>query len=241
MASTEQILACRDRWLDAVTSGQPVAALVENTFEGCREAVAQLGSQLVDLGYPSRTFLLPCPAGLEKRLARIERHTSVSLPKLIRVFWRIVGGIALVDLKQHRHVAFWDDLAINGAHEFCDGVYVDACDDDWLAYTTEDFTDYAEDRDEESFRYTLAPDGYLKDGISGGPPYALGRGSDWAPTWENFDWAGYRRPDTAVADPPDFVSYLRTALLECAGFPGFLGHQKFEAIRQDLIRDLRPF
>jgi len=241
MASIEQILVCRQRWLDAVSSGQPVAALVEDTLSGCRDAVVCLGRQLTDLGYPVSTILLPSPANLDERVARIEAQTGVPVPKLIHQFWRIVGGISLVDLRQYKHVAFWDDLAIHGAHQFCDGVYVDVCDDDWLTYTAEDFSNYAEDEDEQSFLYSLAPDGYHKDDISGGPPYALGRGSDWAPTWENFTWSGYRRPDTAVPDPTDFVSYLRTALLECAGFPAFFGHPKFEGIRQDMVRELKVF
>jgi hypothetical protein len=240
MASISQIRVCRQRWLDAVSSGPPGAALVEDTLVGCRGAVACLGQQLIDLGYPVSTVLLPSPANLDERVARIEAQTGVPVPKLIHEFWRIVGGISLVDLREYKHVAFWDDLAINGAHQFCDGVHVDACDDDWLAYTADDFTNYAEDGDEQSFLYSLAPDGYHKDDISGGPPYALGR-SDWAPTWENFTWSGYRRPDTAVPDPMDFISYLRTAILECADFPGLFGQPNFESIREVLVRELTAF
>jgi hypothetical protein len=240
MASTEQILVCRDRWLGALASGS-VAALAHATFEACRESVAQLGSQLAGLGYPLQTFLRPCPADLFERIEQVESHTGVRLPEVIPEFWRIVGGIGLVDLRHYTHVAFWEGLGITPAHGFSDGVYVDACDDDWLTYTVEDFDNYADDHDEQSFMYTLAPDGYHKDDISGGPPYAIGRGSDWAPTWENFHWAGHRRPETATADPPDFVSYLRTAILECAGFPGFFGDREFEAIRRNLVRDLQPF
>jgi hypothetical protein len=241
MASIEDILICRERWLGAVSSGQGVVALVEDTLRGCREAVTCLGSQLMDLGYPVRTFLRHCPTDLDERVARIEAQTGVPVPKLIHEFWQIVGGIALVDLKEYKHVAFWDDLGINGAHQFCDGVYIDACDDDWLEFTADDFSNYADDGDEASFLYSLAPDGFHKDDISGGPPYAVGRGSDWAPTWENFDWSGYRRPVSAVSDPQDLVSYLRTAILECAGFPGLFGHPKFEGIRQDMVRELEAF
>ncbi len=203
--------------------------------------MACLGSHLIDLGYPLSTFLLPRADDLDERMARIEVRTGVPIPKIIREFWRIVGGIALVDLRQYRHVAFWDGLAINGARQFSDGVYVDAFDDSWFAYTAEDFSNFAEHDDKESFLYSLAPDGYHKDDISGGLPYAVGRGSDWGPTWENFTWSGYRRPDTAVPDPTDFVSYLRTAILECAGFPGFFGNPKFEGIRQDVLRKLEAF
>ena len=34
--------------------------------------------------------------------------------------------------------------------------------------------------------------------------YALGNNSDWAPTFKNFEWTGYKRPETAVDDPTDF-------------------------------------
>ncbi|MHB8900970.1 MAG: hypothetical protein ACYC6Y_19660 [Thermoguttaceae bacterium] len=241
MATIEEIQACRKRWLTAVASGKPAGALVEDTLGGCREAVAYLGRQLTSLSYPVSGFLLPSPGDLDERVARTESRTGVRIPTLIHEFWRIVGGIAFVDLRQYKHVAFWDDLAITGTHQFSDGVYVDACDDDWFAFTVEDFSGYAENDDEQSFLYTLAPDGYHKDDISGGPPYSVGCGSDWAPAWENFSWSGYRRPDTAVPDPTDFVSYLRTALLECAGFPGFFGHAKFEDIRQDMVRSLKAF
>ena len=241
MATIEQIQACRNRWLDAVSSGKPVGALVDDTLCGCRDAVVYLGRQLTNLSYPVSAFLLPSPANLDERVARTESQTGVPIPKLIHEFWRIVGGITFVDLRRYKHVAFWDDLAITGAHQFSDGVYVDACDDDWLTFTTEDFSGYAEDDDEQSFLYSLAPDGYHKDDISGGPPYAVGCGSDWTPAWENFSWSGYRRPDTAVPDPTDFVSYLRTAILECAGFPGFFGHAKFEGFRQDMVRGLKAF
>src|SRR5262245_50198023 len=224
MSSTREILAYRDRWLAATSSDAPSAGLVEATLIACREAVEQLGSRLIVLGYPWQRFLVPSPPDIEVRIARIESRIAVPIPEVIREFWRLVGGIALVDVQNYAHVEFWDSLGIQGAWGYCDGVYVDACDDNWVAYTIEDFEIHAEERDdpedEDLFLYALAPDGYHKDDISGGPPYALGRGNNWAPTWENFNWAGYRRPETALADPPDFISYLRTAILECAGFPG---------------------
>jgi hypothetical protein len=236
-----QILDCRDHWLSALATGQSLPSLVQSSFEACRESVVQLGSQLVSLGYPVKTFIFPAPADLSERIARIEDYTGKRIPVIIREFWQIVGGISVVDLKEYKHVAFWDDLGITGAHQFCDGVHVDVIDDDWLTYTAEDFDNYAENDDERTFLFSLAPDGYHKDDISGGPPYAFGHGSDWAPTFENFRWAGYRRPESAVPDPSDFLSYLRTAILECGGFPGLLGHPNFESIRPTLARDLRPF
>ena len=37
------------------------------------------------------------------------------------------------------------------------------------------------------------------------------------------------------------MSYLRTALLECGGFPGLFGSAEFEPIRLQLTRDLPIF
>lgn len=241
MATIEDIRVCRDLWLGALASGPPNATLVEETLLGCRDAVASLAIQWKGLGYPVREVLPPCPADLDERIARVEARTGVPIPKILREFWRIVGGITLVDLERYRHVAFWDGLGIEGAQGFCDGVHVDRCEKSWEDFVTDEFVSYAEAGDEASFHYSLAPDGYHKDDISGGPPYAIGRGSDWAPSWMNFDWSGYERPATAVPDPPDFVSYLRTALLECAGFPGLFGHPKFQVIRQGILPHLRAF
>lgn len=106
MASIEQILVCRERWLDAATSGQPPVALVESTLRKYREAVARLGSHLLDLAYPTSTILLLCPDNLDQRVTRSEAQTGIRVPKIICEFWRNVGGISLVDLEQYEHVAF---------------------------------------------------------------------------------------------------------------------------------------
>lgn len=241
MALIPEILACRDRWLVSLASGESIPELARNTIVACRDAVAQLGSQLVAIGYPVCEFIRPSPAHLKSRIARVEEHTGMPLPKIMREFWQTVGGVSFVELRKYQHVTFWDGLGISGPHGFCDGVYVDSCDDDWAEYTIDDFNNYTEDGEDDTFRFTLAPDGYHKDDISGGPPYALGCESDWAPTLENFCWSGYRRPETAISDPTDFVSYLRTSILECAGFPGLLGHPGFEEIRRKLVCELRPF
>jgi hypothetical protein len=91
-----------------------------------------------------------------------------------------------------------------------------------------------------SFVLTLAPDGYHKDNISGGA-YGVRLGSGWLAQWEDFAWGGPTRPESAPTDPCDFLGYLRTAILECAGFPGLLGVPGFEAIRQVLLRGLPRF
>ena len=39
----------------------------------------------------------------------------------------------------------------------------------------------------------------------------------------------------------DFLSYLRTALLECAGFPGFCAQKKFAPLRNRILKDVDAF
>ncbi len=72
-------------------------------------------------------------------------------------------------------------------------------------------------------------------------PYTIGNSSEWTPEWENFEWSGLHAPVTAPVGKLDFVSYLRTSILECGGFPGFFGNPAFESIRQEFTRDMDPF
>lgn len=241
MASVELIIKHRNLWLERINSGSRIEKLVATSLAGCREAVDELSSRLEQLGYPAVSMKRPSVKGLDKRIAAIEKMTSVPVPSVVREFWREVGGISLIDVNDYAHVAFWDDAGVKGKKGFCDGLHVDYCDDEWKDYTIDDFEMYSEDENESSFLYSLAPDGYHKDDISGGSPYSVGRNSEWLPTWENFEWSGYHPPKTCASNKPDFMSYLRTSILECGGFPGLLGHSEFEPIRIKLTRGLHPF
>jgi hypothetical protein len=124
------------------------------------------------------------------------------------------------------------------------GLHVEACSDEWTSYTCDDFLDWQEnfpgDQPEE-YVLTLSPDGYHKDNISGGAPYGLAFESRWKPTWRYFEWSGEKQPVTAIANPPDFLSYLRSTILECAGFPALLGIPAFETLREDLLQGVPVF
>ena len=101
--------------------------------------------------------------------------------------------------------------------------------------------------DLEYYYFELAPDGYHKDNISGGMPYGVRPGKVWLPTWEHFEWSGSRRPKSAwrpksaPSGLPDFLGYLRTAVLECAGFPGLFGDDAFEPLRLQLLARVKAF
>jgi hypothetical protein len=160
------------------------------------------------------------------------------------MFWEQVGGISFVDLGQYQHVDFWKGHKITPPKIFCDGLYVNSCIDEWTSFICNDFEDWKEDSapdESESFLLSLSPDGYHKDNISGGAPYGLYPGEAWKPVWQNFEWTGPQRPVTAPASAPDFLSYLRTAILECAGFPGFSGLAEFDPIRERLLKGVPIF
>lgn len=241
MATIDEIQLCQNRWMTAVQTGNSLESLAQESLIGCRLAVEKLGVSLVELGYPVLPFVRPARNKFESKLSKVERVTGVRVPAILRAFWSTTGGISLVDLDEYKHVEFWDEAGITGRHSYCDGVYVDECTKSWIDYVLDEFECLSEDEEQAEFRYSFAPDGYHKDDISGGDPYCLGLHSDWAPAVENFEWSGRSRPITAVAGPPDFVSYLRTAILECGGFPGLFGHPKFEPIRQKLVTDLPAF
>jgi hypothetical protein len=93
----------------------------------------------------------------------------------------------------------------------------------------------------EHYPLSLSPDGYHKGNISGGAPYEMQVGGVWLAPVENFAWSGALRPVSAPADPCDLAAYLRTARLECAGFPGLYGTPQFEPIREQLLRGVPIF
>lgn len=127
---------------------------------------------------------------------------------------------------------------------FCDGLVVEPCSREWVDFICGDFRDWPENWPEatpEPFILSLSPDGYHKDNISGGASYGLFLGESWKPTWQYFEWPGARRPLSAPPGPPDFLAYLRTTVLECAGFPGLLGLPAFEAFRGRLLQGLPYF
>jgi hypothetical protein len=88
---------------------------------------------------------------------------------------------------------------------------------------------------------SLSPDGFHKDNISGGAPYGVLAGSSWKPIWRNFEWWGRVRPVTALADAPDFLSYLRTTILECAGFPALLCVPGFDRVPETILQGVPLF
>jgi hypothetical protein len=216
----------------------------QEALSRCAQAIAVLGENLKDIGY-TWVSVEDIPADALERNAHVfEMTIGLSMPKILVAFWQLVGGVSLIDLVNYQHADFWEDHNIHPRNGFADGLHIEACSEEWIAFVCDEYLDWQENfapDESEGFLLSLSPDGYHKDNISGGAPYGLLAESTWKPAWQNFEWPGERQPVTAIANPPDFLSYLRTTILECAGFPALLGIPAFEIIKEKLLQDVPIF
>ena len=239
MATIEEIARAEKQYAD-VTARSECVEFIDKSLHVCCNAIEILEERLHEMGYPVSSLVTPPKRGLSQRIARIESHTGLEIPALLKRVWTVVGGISFVDLEEYSHVAFWDNLNVRGKKGYCDGVHIDSCTKDWLDFTIEDFDSLKEDDAEDEFFYSISPDGYHKDDISGGDSYGVKHG-EWMPPLMNFQWSGKIRPLSTTGNTIDLMAYLRTSILECAGFPGLLGNKAFEPIRVRLIESLPVF
>lgn len=230
------------RWLalDAVTRAEVGPEVIDTCGDALRELVARLRG----LGYPVDPMLVTSD-DVDAAVEELEGASGVAVPLPLVEVWRRIGDISLVDLGRYRHMAFWEERVGADARTFaCDGLVVEGpCEDEsWIGYAIDELEGLAEAGEPPAF--PLAPDHLHKDNTSGGDPYGLVPGGDdpWMPVLCGFDWCGPAVPSSALAGAtPDFVSYLRTAVLECGGFPGLFGSAGFEPIRRELTEGLPVF
>ena len=245
MIEIEKILEKQRAWQAAsIDDKTMISAMALDSLSKCADAITILKGNLRKIGYVWVSSE-PIPADeLEASIRMIEAQTGLSVPKILVAFWKIIGGVSFVDLEHYRHVGFWDKHKITGPQGFADGLHVDACSRGWASYLCDEYEDWQNDDqpdEAEQFLLSLSPDGYHKDNISGGESYGVFAESAWKPTWQYFEWSGMVKPLTALSDPPDFLSYLRTTILECAGFPGLLGIPAFDGFRSRLLEDVPLF
>ena len=245
MNTIDAILEKQRDWQEIPSGNESFTkAMALDSLSKCADALAVLSGNLKAYGYCWVSFE-PIPAHvLKSNIQTIETKTGLLIPEILAVFWESVGGISFLDLEDYQHVGFWEEHGVIPPNGFADGLHVDACSEEWTSSICEDFIDWKEfcaPGEPECFLFSLAPDGYHKDNISGGSPYGVFAGSSWKPVWQNFSWSGPMRPATALSDPPDFLSYLRTAILECAGFPALLGDPAFSPIKDNLLLNVPLF
>lgn len=245
MNSIEKILEIQRVWQNLSDDDEPTVSLAAHEgLSKCAESITVLRENLRKIGY-LWVYQEKIPVEeIERNIQIFETRTGSSLPKVLVEFWKLVGGVSFVDLENYQHVDFWKENGISGKSGITDGLHVDPCIEEWTSSVCDDFDYWKESfmPDKPSrFLLGLSPDGYHKDGFSGGSPYGIFMESTWKPIWRNFEWSGLIEPLTALAYPPDFISYLRTTILECAGFPGLLGVPSFEAIKGKLLDGVRIF
>ena len=244
MIEIEKILEKQRTWQETSTDDESLmSAMALESLSICADAIAILSENLRKIGYVWVSAESIPANELERNIQSIEAKTELSVPKILVAFWRIIGGISFVDLEHYRHASFWHKHNIIASQGFADGLHVYACNRDWTSYICDDYEEWRADQQEEAeqFLFDLSPDGYHKDNISGGEPYGVFAESAWQPIWQYFEWSGAAKPVTALADPPDFLSYLRTTVLECAGFPGLLGIPAFDKLRNELLEGVPLF
>lgn len=245
MIEIEKILETQRTWQEASAEDEALMSrMALESLSKCADAITVLSGNLRKIGYVWVSSE-PIPVNeVDGSIRMIEAQTGLSIPKILVAFWKTIGGISFVDLEHYRHAGFWHKHKITAPQGFADGLHVDACSRGWAAYLCEEYEDWQNDdqQDEaEPFLVSLSPDGYHKDNISGGEPYGVFTESAWKPIWQYFEWSGAVKPVTALADPPDFLSYVRTTVLECAGFPGLLGIPAFDRLRDELLEDVPLF
>jgi len=243
MIDTNGLIRRRIEWVTAAEQGGEVARrAAHDALRDVGAAVQRIHENLRDLGYPSVAGLVPPPANARENISEVRAATG-DVPEILECFWEVIGGIQLVALPGYAHVDFWKRQGMHWNPGTCDGVWIYSCDDEFRTYLineVEQRAGYAaegidSEAEAEPFQIDLSPDHYHKDDISGGASYALDAKPGWLAPLRWFEWTGPVRPRSAPEGVPDFLSYLRTALFECAGFPGYYGLPRFEPIREKLL------
>ena len=241
----EKILENQRKWQTLpVDDEAAISAAAFEALSKCADAVSVLSENLKDIGYRWVNVERIPSVVLERNIQFIVSKTGLTVPKMLTSFWAIIGGVSFVDLENYWHVNFWQENKIIPKSGFADGLHIDPCNEEWVSFVCDDFNDWQENHgqtDSEGFILSLSPDGYHKDGISGGEAYGVLAEPGWKPIWQNFEWTGVARPVTALVTPPDFLSYLRTTILECAGFPSFLGAPGFDPVKEKLLQRVPLF
>jgi hypothetical protein len=245
MIEIDKILEKQRAWQAASTDDEAlISAMALESLSKCAEAITILSANLRKIGYVWVSSKPVHVNELEENIRTVQAKTRLSVPKILVLFWKMVGGISFVDLEHYRHVSFWQKHNISALQGFADGLHVYACNREWASYICDEYEDWQNDDERdvtEPFLLDLSPDGYHKDNLSGGESYGMFAESAWKPIWQYFEWSGAVKPVTALADPPDFLSYLRTTVLEGAGFPGLLGVPAFDRFRNELLEDVPLF
>ncbi|MEL6189249.1 MAG: hypothetical protein AAFU79_31895 [Myxococcota bacterium] len=218
-----------------------IESVAVETFSRIGRALDVLQQRLGNLGYPTSGAITPPDDALNDRIAQLEA-VDIALPPSLRQLWLLIGGVSLLDLDGYRHDGFWSTHGV--VDSYPDGLHIDYCDDAYVAMVMDDHCVWLDSppghRENSSFGLTVAPDPLHKENISGGSPYEITSSTSWSAPLRNLVWTT-PVPNTVPSGDCDLVSYLRTAILECGGFPGLYGQALFERLRRELTDGLPAF
>lgn len=186
----------REGWDDAT-------AVVRETLRRVRDNITLLHGTLTSAGYrfARGDLALQAPqADVRERLDEIERVIG-PVPLLLKVWLQEVGGVDLTGT-----LPSWQ-------FEFTDAFVVDC----WIDDVIDDHRDrqdagWYEMAGETQFPLPLAPDYLHKVNASGAAPYAIGLPNAGVDAL----WEGDELHSETL-----FINYLRSALLNWGGFPGW--------------------
>ena len=231
----DPVRAAQENWTKLSAEDPVFADTVASAMNRCARVAEALDARFQRMGFPVNPVRQPPLPDIDDRIATLERLDAGPVPPQLVAFWKAVGQLRFMESTDYAHVRFWSERGTKG---LTGAVVVAGLDDGDLEYLSDEIAAWKEDSDGDPFEIPLAPDDLHKDNISGGAPFVMAATSRWD---ERFRFDGWNASiQTGVVDC-DLVSYLRTALLECGGFPGLRGDPAFERVRADLVAGLEVF
>jgi hypothetical protein len=179
---------------------QDATAVAHETMRRVLANVERIHEALVDDGYefedPDRA-LVPPVRDAARQLDLVERAVG-PLPLSLRAWLEVVGSVNFVGTHPDWEYEYTDALVVERSIPSITREYEDRRSGDWFV-------------DEDRFPLDLAPDYLHKADVSGDSPYSI-----WLPdAGVDAPWAFDDLHETS------FVGYLRSAILEWGGFPGW--------------------
>lgn len=226
---TDRYLAgeCREVWREMTQAGPALRddptrwgdaeEVARETVRRARSNIAQIHELLTAEGYQfarGENALRPPAPDVHEQLSEIE-HAIGEIPLSLKVWLEDVGSVDLTGSHPSWEFEYTDPLVVDCQLDEVVEEHRDREETGW--YATAGTT---------LFPLSLSPDYMHKADVSGGPPYFVGlpnRSVD--ALWENDTL----HPQTL------FVDYLRSALLEWGGFPGWARREP------DFARPNQPF
>jgi hypothetical protein len=239
---------------------ETAAPLVDAMCVRLRKNLCVIKGRLEALGYPLSTHcdvsgrpLLTPEEDLDNLLSPLEEY-GLRIPLVLEVLWRTLGGVIFGSPHDAAHVGWWQQQIPGLGPRHVDPLWIDhAAAALANVHPESEVTLPIDFSDDEGFLFrtapvaNLAPDAFSKGHCRGTPLAEIGSYACWleaspplCPKLLRFEGGSAADMQQAFGSC-SLVRYLRLAVLEAGGFPGLLGTEGFEGLRQELVADLKPF